>query len=114
LITATIIYIIKFNIIVVVLRGLIFTKGGNMDENILITTIPTIPGIQICIKDIVSESVEGLNVEELVEKMKEKAKEKKLDGVLGFRIVSVVEGDKIKLIGYGSGFKIIKSQWAVY
>jgi selenium-binding protein len=85
-----------------------------MSKEIIITTTHEIPGIEICLKDVIFEAIEGTNVEELIAKMKEKVKEKNLDGILGFRIVSVVEDGKIKLIGYGSGFEIIKSQWAVY
>ncbi|ACV24468.1 selenium-binding protein [Methanocaldococcus fervens] len=85
-----------------------------MSEEIIITTIYEIPGIEICIKEIISEAVEGTDVEQLIKKLEERVKEKDLDGIVGLKIVSAIEDGKVKLIGFGSGFKIIKSQWAVY
>ncbi|WP_048057925.1 selenium-binding protein [Methanothermococcus okinawensis] len=83
-------------------------------DSFIITTTNTIPGIELYYLGIVSESVEGYNMDKLLNLMKEKAKSMKAIAIIGFKTTAVYDGNNVKLIGYGTAVKDVEGQWAVY
>ncbi len=79
-------------------------------DTFLITTTNTIPGIELYYLGIVSEVVEGYDMDKLLELMKEKAKSMGAIAIVGFKTVATPDG----LMGYGTAVKDIEGQWAVY
>ncbi|UXM84169.1 selenium-binding protein [Methanococcus aeolicus] len=86
-----------------------------MDLNsFLITTTNEIPGIDLYYMDIVSEVVEGYDMDKLLKIMEEKAKSMKAIAIIGFRTTAIYDKNNIKLMGYGTAVKDVEGQWAVY
>ena len=83
-------------------------------DSFLITTTNEIPGIELYYLGIVSEVVEGYDMDKLLELMEEKAKSMEAIAIIGFKTVVVNDGNTVKLMGYGTAVKDIEGQWAVY
>jgi len=98
------------------LWGAIFTSRGVLMklDSFLITTTNEIPGVELYYLGIVSEVVEGYDMDKLLELMEEKAKSMEAIAIIGFKTVVAHDGNTIKLMGYGTAVKDIEGQWAVY
>ena len=83
-------------------------------DSFIITTTNEIPGIELYYLGIVSEVVEGYDMDKLLGLMEEKAKSMKAIAIIGFKTTAVYDGNNIKLMGYGTAVKDIEGQWAVY
>ncbi|ABR56167.1 conserved hypothetical protein [Methanococcus aeolicus Nankai-3] len=82
-------------------------------DSFLITTTNEIPGIELYYIDIVSEVVEGHDMDKLLKIMEEKAKSMKAIAIIGFKTTAIYDGNNVKLMGYGTAVKDIEGQWAV-
>ncbi|WP_292460225.1 selenium-binding protein [Methanothermococcus sp.] len=83
-------------------------------DSFIITTTNGIPGVELYYLGIVSEVVEGYDMDKLLKLMEKKAKSMKAIAIIGFKTTAVYDGNNIKLMGYGTAVKDIEGQWAVY
>lgn len=84
-----------------------------MEKKFIIATTCEIPGIDVYILDIISVTVDDLNMEEVISKIKEKARSIGANGIVGFNVEAANDGNSVKLIGYGTAVKFVESQWAI-
>jgi len=52
-------------------------------------------------------------MEEVISKIKEKARSIGANGIVGFNVEAANDGNSVKLIGYGTAVKFVEGQWAI-